>query len=423
MVEKLAATEAQVVQLLDELNTVKATHDAELRRHTELVSQLGTDAASKDVEVVDLEERLATSNAEVTRMRSTFMELNERIAALVDEAARSATTIDSLKESLAFAKADLVEMEAKYDAKTKELEKVWSNLRQASDDGLDNQETIIKLRSQLETAQSERETLRQATAKAEESVERSTKEFTAYKRCMEDRISERQSVVCEIQSFSESKQRELREKITAIQTSRDELVNEISDALKNFGNHFAESSVDPHFSFERQDTWQESLKCATSLVVNLLDHERTVSSRLESKLGDAHLELERAATDISNTTNALSESRAALETLQRAFSEKAEVASRYCQERDDAYSRLVFMTGKLEEASRDEEHARVGVSERDALLNEHRQEVECLQVRVEQLESKNLKLRDYIRKLTFKCEEWQESWEQQSRIILELRNS
>ena len=279
------------------------------------------------------------------------------------------------------------------------------------------------MRSQLEQAQAEQESLRQAVTKAEQSVERATTEFTAYKRCMEDRISERQSVVCEIQSFSESKQRDLRERIAAMQTSRDELLTEISDALENFGIHLVESSGDLNLTFERQDTWQESLKCVTTLVASLLNYEREASSRLESNLGDAHSELERAASDICRTTSALSETRDAMETLQRALSEKTELANRNGLERDDAYSRLVFMTGKLEEASRHEETARVGVAEREAVLVEHRREVACLQTRVEQIESKNLKLRDYIRKLTSKCEEWQASWEQQNRIILELRNS
>ncbi|KAI2492088.1 hypothetical protein MHU86_22455 [Fragilaria crotonensis] len=395
MVEKLAAAEAREAHVLDELSTAKASHNEVLRRHADLVSQLRTSSATNADKVVELEEKVVESNAEVSRMRNTFMDLNDRIAALIDEKVQSAAMIDSLKETLSSTEADLVEREEKVDAKTTELEKVWSELRQAADEGLNNQEEIIRLRSQLEEAQAEQESLRQALTKAEQSVERATVEFTAYKRCMEDRISERQTVVCEIQSFSESKQRDLRERIAAMQTSKDELLNEVSNALENFGIHLAESSGDLQLSFERQATWQESLKNVTT----------------------------RAASDICSTTNALSETRDALETMQQAFSEKTELANRNGQERDDAYSRLVFMTGKLEEASRDQESARVVVAEREALLLEHRQEVAGLQTRVEQLESKNLKLRDYIRKLTSKCEEWQESWEQQNRIILELRNS
>ena len=421
-IQKLAAADSQIGVISEELSTIQAARDSALRRHADIAAQLRTVISVNSDKVQELEEELAMSTAEVDRLRQTFVGLNDRLAALSEEKAQNTNTIAELQQSLAHAEADLAEVQQQHGFKVNELENAWRDLSRATDASLDHKEEIIKLRSHLEQSQTEQEVLRQSAAKAEQSVDRSTLEFTAYKRCMEERITERQEVLCEVQSFSESKQRELREKLVSIEKSKDELIFDISNELDNFCNDFVESAEEASLSFVGQATWKESLHCAKLLVSTLLENERDGASRLEIQLSDANVELQQAASEVADTSKELLETRDALETLQRSFTDKTKLAACLCRERDDAHSRLVFLTGKLEESSRGQDAAKADLDEMDALLTEHRGGANRLQSKNDQLDSKNLKLREYIRKLTSKCEEWQESWEQQNRIIFELRS-
>ena len=420
--EKLADASTRITVLSEELSTVKVSYNAALHRHGDVTAQLNEIVSNNADRIYELEEQLDASTKEKDHMRKTFMVLNERIAALTDEQEENTGTIVQLQESLAAAEADLVEVQQKYDTKMEDMEKILSDVAQVTDTIEKQKEEIIQLKSQLKGRDEENEMLRRDSIKAEESVERSTMEFSAYKRCMEERISERQTVLCEIQMFSETKQRELREKLASIKKSKDELLSQISDSLENFCNDFLESADECDVSFQGQADWQQSLHCAKLLVSTLLDTERGRADRLDAKLADANNELQHAASELAETTKELLETREAMETLQRAFSEKTELANSFCRERDEAHSRLVFLAGKLEEVSQDKESRKYDIAELEAFLIEHRGIASRLKTRAEQLEAKNLKLREYIRKLTSKCEEWQDSWNQQNRIILELRN-
>lgn len=56
------------------------------------------------------------------------------------------------------------------------------------------------------------------------------------------------------------------------------------------------------------------------------------------------------------------------------------------------------------------------------LLDSSNNEVSALNKKVETLESKCTKLREYTRKLTQKCEEWEVSYDQQAQLIAKLQD-
>jgi chromosome segregation ATPase len=85
-----------------------------------------------------------------------------------------------------------------------------------------------------------------------------------------------------------------------------------------------------------------------------ISSEQQEVANLECQLHEARSELEQAGLEVAKTSSELTETRGALETLQGAFAEKTDLAETLRGARDDAHARLVFLTGKLEEASRDE---------------------------------------------------------------------
>jgi polyhydroxyalkanoate synthesis regulator phasin len=180
-----------------------------------------------------------------------------------------------------------------------------------------------------------------------------------------------------------------------------------------------ESNDDLNVSFDGHATWQESLHCVKLFVSTLLENEREKTDEVQSKYIEVNSELQRLASELGDTCKDLHEARNAIDTLQRAVTEKAEIANRYLMEREDAYSKVVYLTGRLEMANRNQIS---GIGEADTFLREQRALASQLQGRVDQLEQKNAKLRDYIRKLTSKCEQWQQSWEQQLCVTLDPRN-
>jgi chromosome segregation ATPase len=330
--------------------------------------------SSSPGEVQELRSSLELAESEIDRLRIAFVACNDKLAAAYEELSEKEITLRGLSESvdrssslegeivrltsalsereqaltqLAVVKADLqktledttstlisvtaerdsarhenLEVERNLVARTKELDDLRKQVAHSTELFLEQKECVSSLEKQLAAALFEKEELGRRISKAEKELESSASEFTAYRRCMEDRIAERQSVLQEVQSFSHSRQSELREKISNLETTASKLHGLI-----------------------------EELAAERAEMESALENERETKESLELQLAEAMTELQNAASEVATTSKELVETQDAIETLQRALCEKTEVVQRLTKERDDAHTKLVFVTGKLEEAS------------------------------------------------------------------------
>jgi len=137
------------------------------------------------------------------------------------------------------------------------------------------------------------------------------------------------------------------------------------------------------------------------------------TQNLQNQLFDAKNEIQKASSEIGSTSRDLLEANEALERMQQAFDEKASHCKNLEKDRDGVQREVAFLSGKLEESSRNQEILRSQRFESESKVLE-------FQERINALESKNVKLREYARRLSCKCDEWESSWIEQSKIIMEL---
>ncbi|KAG7353969.1 hypothetical protein IV203_003325 [Nitzschia inconspicua] len=177
--------------------------------------------------------------------------------------------------------------------------------------------------------------------------------------------------------------------------------------------------------------------------LNQLHEERLQNEKLLSLLQQAEQEMERSTVQIKE----MAESMKALQERENEAAAKAHtlasdlqqlrqvhelVQSKSSEERDQLKHLLEQKSAQLEEchlqlseATFRSEQLKAGLETASIKRYSKESEVNRLNSIVESLEKKTSILRDYVRKLTVKCEEWEESYDKQSVAMekLQLKNS
>jgi chromosome segregation ATPase len=145
-----------------------------------------------------------------------------------------------------------------------------------------------------------------------------------------------------------------------------------------------------------------------------IEQEKTQNQKLFELLQQAEIEMERSASQIRELSAALTKQQ----------QQETEVLSKTRvteQERDTLRSDLSDLRREL---SADLRQSKQKINELTHELSGKRKTEEEMRSAIDSLESKGARLRQYVKKLTIKCEEWEMSYERQSKSLekLQLKN-
>eukprot|EP00547_Thalassionema_nitzschioides_P018512 CAMPEP_0194240956 /NCGR_PEP_ID=MMETSP0158-20130606/6975_1 /TAXON_ID=33649 /ORGANISM="Thalassionema nitzschioides, Strain L26-B" /LENGTH=1495 /DNA_ID=CAMNT_0038975763 /DNA_START=7 /DNA_END=4494 /DNA_ORIENTATION=+ len=423
----------------------------EVSRHKQLLEdfQTSTEEAvklSKENAQAKLQTKIESLQEQFERSRQDHQRQLEHMKRLKDDAEQSLRLTTSerddarsdrqsfaflqtqLKESIKTKDEQIKNMKNKLRLVTRERDAAYDTCAELQVDRENNQVTIqASIALKADEIKNMKEKIRSLKAEKSElvtQVDQLHKELSGTKQNMKEQIPEL-------------------EVVHALETFNQILEGLISKAKQNLSNANFEFHVESIDATERK-SWKEQLTYAKMIVTEMnhlirrssdelleqreklnqlrqRNHDLDMREKqlqqsehtLQNQLFDAKKEIQEASSEIVSTSKDLLETNKALERMQQALEEKSDYCQNLANERDDAQRKLAFLSGKLEESSGNQEFLRNQRFEYESKAIEYQEHLQTL-------ETKNRKLREYIRRLTCKCEEWESSWIEQSKIVMEL---
>jgi chromosome segregation ATPase len=451
---QLEDKESKLAAINEEFEALGCISEEHKRRIDELVVQLAT----KEFEVTEKKE------LELTEVRRSLQKTE-----------RELTEIQRSRED-ALRKLSL-EVEAKL-----KLEAVVSELQNAQKQLLsDVEDRDLESQYACEDMRKERAELRSQLKEAEKEAADLKEAFAIFKGKVQVQVDEKRATIEKLQS----QQNKLLSNIDQVMPVRAEffdllknlgLCDQLDSLLQSIeGDNDAACDTSDHFvkGMNEIDIWKvtfpqvgEELLSLHHTVTKLpdlesqfdqladelskyelreADHlkqlcdERAQNDKLFMLLRQAEQEMERSTTQIREMSEAMERAQEREhEANERAKSRESEVAIL----KEDFEKLRVEKKEELEKLKRALSENAMKLEEKDSLLLEnnsvidsmkHQLEDASYQLRskeaeerslkstIQSLEQKTARLRDYVRKLTTKCEEWEESYEKQSRAIEKLQ--
>lgn len=417
----------------------------------QLVEQALAEAKAR---IQQLESRVEDAQSEKTKQEEKCVAVENRVQFLegknaqLEEYLRDARRIkEDLEERLESSRSQVEETDARYHVARvsleereksivglkRTIEEMEARASEAEDLLLHSrckQEDMRKERSELKIqlvkseteAQSFKDRLARAAAKSEEQNEAMSKAILS----LQEQHNESQKTLRRFASFY-NEISAFFDKSDQVHVSNEcessfgidwSLLDQVAPFIVSTLNHSAENQREIEKNQENIYRLQEDFQRATELGTQYrkqAEDEEKQNKKLFELLRQAELEMERSAKQIREMSSALSK-------LQQQESEMLSKTQSAEQEREAMRTELAQVRHELKLERQLAQQRGNELSQERLVKHTHEDE---LRSTIEGLEEKCVRVRHYVKKLTLKCEEWEQSYERQGKSLekLQTKNS